>query len=271
VASGSSGPIARPRARALARAAACAAALVAALATGPARAADPYPGIGRPATAGELAAWGTEVRPDLRGLPPGQGSVAAGQVLWEARCASCHGVFGESNEWMAPLVGGTTSEDMQRGRVARLSDLSYPERTSLMKLATVSTLWDTIARSMPWNAPGTLTADETYAVSAYLLHLGDIVDAGFVLDARSMADVQQRLPNRNGLSTAHALWPGGGLPGSTQRPDTHARACMRGCPPPRAVVGFPAGHARDTHGNLAEQNRLVGAQHGAATPSVTPR
>ena len=209
------------------RKAAAAFALLGAAAAG--QAGDAYPGIGRAATASELAAWDRDVRPDFKGLPAGRGSVAEGQPLWEARCAACHGVFGESNEWMAPLVGGTTSEDMQRGRVARLSDLSYPERTSLMKLATVSTLWDTIARSMPWNAPGTLTADETYAVSAYLLHLGDIVDAGFVLDARSMADVQQRLPNRNGLSTAHALWPGGGLPGSTQRPDTHARACMRGC------------------------------------------
>lgn len=249
------------------RKAAAAFALLGAAAAG--QAGDAYPGIGRAATASELAAWDRDVRPDFKGLPAGRGSVAEGQPLWEARCAACHGVFGESNEWMQPLAGGTGAEDMRRGRVARLADPAYPQRSSLMKLATLSTLWDTIARSMPWNAPGTLSVDETYAVTAYLLHLGDIVDADFVLDRDSIARVQQRLPNRDGMQVAHALWPGG-LTGSAQRPDTQARACRRACPAPQRVVGFPAGHARDSHGDLAGQNRLVGAQRGAAA-SAAPR
>ena len=126
-------------------------------------------GIGRPATPKELAAWDIDVRPDFKGLPKGSGSVAQGMDVWEAKCASCHGVFGESNEVFTPLVGGTTKNDVKTGRVARLTDPGFPGRTTLMKVATVSTLWDYIHRAMPWNAPKTLSHDEVYAVLAYLL------------------------------------------------------------------------------------------------------
>src|SRR6476661_4359709 len=71
-------------------------------------AADPYPGIGRAATPKELQAWDIDVRPDFKGLPKGSGSVAQGQVVWETKCASCHGIFGESGEVFNPIVGGTT-------------------------------------------------------------------------------------------------------------------------------------------------------------------
>ncbi|MBP9523677.1 MAG: cytochrome C, partial [Ottowia sp.] len=103
-----------------------------------------YPGIGRTATPKEVAAWDIDVRPDFKGLPPGKGSVAQGQDIWEARCASCHGVFGESNSVFNPLVGGTTKDDIQTGRVATLTRPDYPGRTTLMKVPTVSTLWDYI-------------------------------------------------------------------------------------------------------------------------------
>ena len=66
----------------------------------------------------EVAAWDIDVRPDFKGLPAGSGTVAKGQDVWEAKCASCHGVFGESNEVFTPLVGGTTAEDIKTGRVA---------------------------------------------------------------------------------------------------------------------------------------------------------
>jgi len=79
-----------------------------------------YPGLGRPATAKEIAAWDIDVRADFKGLPPGSGSVAKGQDIWEAKCAHCHGVFGESNEVFSPLIGGTTTEDIKTGRVANL-------------------------------------------------------------------------------------------------------------------------------------------------------
>src|SRR5436853_3365611 len=80
-----------------------------------------FPGIGRPATPAEIAAWDIDVRPDFKGLPPGSGSVAKGQKVWDEKCASCHGTFGESNEVFTPLVGGTTAEDMKTGRVRSLA------------------------------------------------------------------------------------------------------------------------------------------------------
>jgi S-disulfanyl-L-cysteine oxidoreductase SoxD len=95
-----------------------------------------FPGIGRPATPREVAAWDIDVRPDFKGLPRGSGSVAQGMDVWEAKCASCHGIFGESNEVFAPIVGGTTKDDIERGRVARLTDEGFPGRTTLMKLST---------------------------------------------------------------------------------------------------------------------------------------
>jgi S-disulfanyl-L-cysteine oxidoreductase SoxD len=222
------------------------------------------PGLGRPATAKELAAWDIDVRPDFKGLPAGSGSVAKGQDVWEAKCASCHGVFGESNEVFSPLVGGTTAADVQSGRVARLLDPSFPGRTTLMKAPTVSTLWDYINRAMPWNAPKSLTPDEVYAVTAFLLNLGGVVPESFVLSDKTMADAQARLPNRNGMSSQHGLWPGRGM-GNGGKPDVKAVACMRDCAVETKVASFLPEHARNAHGNLAEQNRLVGAQHGADT------
>ena len=143
--------------------------------------AQTYPGIGRPATAKEIQAWDIDVRPDFKGLPKGSGSVEKGTDLWEAKCASCHGVFGESNEVFSPLVGGTTAEDVKTGRVAKLNDNSFPGRTTFMKVPTVSTLWDYIHCAMPWNAPKSLSADDTYAVLAYLLNLAHVVPDDFVM------------------------------------------------------------------------------------------
>jgi cytochrome c len=234
-----------------------------------ARAAAPgsYPGIGRPATAKELAAWDIDVRADFKGLPAGSGSVARGMEVWEAKCASCHGVFGESNEVFQPIVGGTTAADIRTGRVAALADNSYPGRTTLMKLTSVSTLWDYIRRAMPWNAPKSLTIEEVYASTAYILHLGGIVPESFVLSDRNMAEVQRLLPNRHGGTRAHALWPGAGR----AKPDVQARACMVDCDTEPKVASLLPAHARGAHGNLAEQNRGFGSQRGADTrPAGAP-
>lgn len=218
-----------------------------------------FEGVGRPATPAEVAAWDIDVRPDLVGLPRGSGSVARGQELWDARCASCHGTFGESNEVFPPLVGGTTPADVKRGRVAALSDGSAPHRTTLMKAPTVSTLWDYIHRAMPWDAPRSLSADDTYAVLAYLLNLGDLVPADFVLDQDSIRAVQARLPNRDGMTRDHGLWTVHG------RPDVRARACMKDCGPEPRIASELPGHARNSHGNLAEQVRPFGPVRGADT------
>ncbi len=226
-----------------------------------------FPGIGRAATPAEVAAWDIDVRPDFKGLPKGSGSVGKGQEVWEAKCASCHGVFGESNEVFNPLVGGTSDEDIRTGRVANLMRSDYPGRTTLMKLSSLSTLWDYINRAMPWNAPKSLSADEVYAVTAYLLNLGRIVPDDFVLSDRNMADVQKRLPNRNGMTTAHAMWPGK-MAGAAAKPDVVAKACMSDCPVDAKVTSMLPDFARNAHGNLAEQNRPVGAQRGANTAAA---
>ena len=241
---------------------ACGAALVA-FVSGAACAADPYPGIGRAATPKELQAWDIDVRPDFKGLPKGSGSVAQGQLVWETKCASCHGIFGESGEVFNPIVGGTTKEDVRTGHVARLTDNGYPGRTTLMKLATVSTLWDYVHRAMPWNQPKSLAVDEVYAVTAYMLNLGRVLPDDFVLSDRTIGEAQARLPNRNGLSTEHALWPGPEF--GRRAPDVTARPCMRDCRGEPALASFLPEHARDAHGNLADQNRRVGPQRGAQT------
>ena len=238
-------------------------ALAAAQAVAPASA-PTYPGIGRPATPKEIAAWDIDVRPDFKGLPRGSGTVSQGMDVWEGKCASCHGVFGESNEVFSPLIGGTTKDDIRTGRVKRLTDESFPGRTTMMKLSSVATLWDYINRAMPWNAPKSLKTDEVYAVVAYMLNLAEVVPENFTLSDRNIAEVQQRLPNRHGMTTDHGMWPGRSL-GNGGRPDVKAVACMSNCATEPRVASLLPDHARNAHGNLAEQNRLVGAQHGADT------
>ena len=162
--------------------------------------------LGRPATAAEVRAWDIDVRPDFQGLPPGRGSVEQGEALWLERCANCHGDFGDSNEMFAPIVlGNVTEADIESGQVAALTDPASV-RTTFMKIATLSTLWDYINRAMPWNAPKSLTTDEVYAVVAYLLNLAYVVDYDFVLSDQNIAQVQQRMPNRNGMTRDHGLW-----------------------------------------------------------------
>ena len=229
-----------------------------------------FPGIGRVATPQEVTAWDIDVRPDFKGLPSGAGTVAKGQEVWEARCASCHGVFGESNEVFSPLVGGTTAQDVKSGRVANLKRTDYPGRTTLMKLANVSTLWDYINRAMPWNQPKSLSVEEVYAVTAFMLNLGGIVPDDFTLSDKNIGEVQQRLPNRDGMRTDHALWPGTEL-GGARRPDVAAKACMKDCAPAPVVASSLPDFARGAHGNLAEQNRRVGAQRGAVTAASAAR
>ena len=228
--------------------------VVAMLLAAPAHAGAKFPGVGRAATPAEVKAWDIDVRPDFKGLPAGSGSVQAGQKVWDDKCAGCHGTFGESNEVFPPLVGGTTAEDIKAGRVKALA--GGEQRTTLMKVGTISTLWDYINRAMPWNAPKSLATEEVYAVVAYLLHLGDILPADFVLSDRNIAEVQQRLPNRNGFTREHGLWDLRG------KPDVANVACMKNCgPEPRIASSMPE-HARDSHGNLAEQNRAVGPVRG---------
>ena len=229
-----------------------------------------YEGIGRPATQAEVKAWDIDVRPDFKGLPAGKGSVIQGEKVWEAQCAGCHGGFGESNEVFTPIAGNTTAKDIEAGKVASLlPGANTPQRTTLMKLSSLSTLWDYVNRAMPWTAPKSLSADEVYAVTAYMLNLGNIVPADFTLSDQNIREVQKRLPNRNGKTTAHAMWPGKEL-GGTAKPDVQGSACMKDCKAEPSVASFLPAHARDAHGNLALQTREFGASRGADTTRPAP-
>jgi S-disulfanyl-L-cysteine oxidoreductase SoxD len=216
-----------------------------------------FPGVGRPASPAEVQAWDIDVRPDFTGLPKGSGSVAKGQEIWDARCAACHGTFGESTLVFPPLTGGTTARDIERGRTAALTDPSE-QRTTLMKLPTLATLWDYVNRAMPWDRPKSLTVDEVYAVVAYLLNLGDIVPADFVLSDQNVRDVQARLPNRDGMTRTHGLWD------VTGAPDAQGHTCTRDCPTGSITSEIPA-RARNAHGNLMAQHRVIGPVRGADT------
>lgn len=219
----------------------------------------PWAGIGRAATPNEVKAWDIDVRADFKGLPPGSGSVDKGMEVWEGKCASCHGTFGESNEVFTPIVGGTTKEDIKTGRVANLLRPDFPQRTTLMKLSQVSTLWDYINRAMPWNAPKSLSTEEVYAVTAYILHLGEILPADFVLSDKNIAEVQKLLPNRNGKAFFEPLWQ------VASKPDVQGDACMKDCKTGSDIRSILPEFARDAHGNLVAQNRVVGPVRGADT------
>jgi cytochrome c len=117
---------------------------------------------------------------------------------------------------------------------------------------------------MPWTAPKSLTVDEVYAVTAYILHLGEVLPADFELSNANMREVQALLPNRNGKTVQHAKWPGPEL-GAKRQPDVQGSACMRDCPTEAKIASLIPEHARNAHGNLATQQRGIGPQRGAVT------
>ena len=220
--------------------------------------AQSLPGIGRTATVNEIAAWDIDVRGDFKGLPKGSGSVSKGGEVWEAKCESCHGTFGESLEVFGPIVGGTTKDDMKTGHALSMHTGSEPKRSTLMKINTLSTLWDYINRAMPWTAPKTLTVEEVYAVTAYILHMGDILPADFVLSDKNIADVQKTMPNRNGMTTKHGMWETSG------KGDVKNTACMKNCAKTIEITSVLPDYACDAHGDISEQNRTFGAVRGTS-------
>ncbi|MDD2883523.1 MAG: c-type cytochrome [Dechloromonas sp.] len=230
---------------------------------------DNFSGIGRLATPAEVKAWDIDVRPDFKGLPKGSGNVDRGTELFEEKCASCHGSFGESNEVFTPLIGGTTPADVKNGRVGGFLTGDIPQRTTFTKVATISTVFDYIQRAMPWTAPKSLKPDEVYAIMAYFLNLAEIVPADFVLSDQNIAEVQKKMPNRNGMTTDHGMWPGpsaakGGI-GNGGKPDVKNTACMSNCKKEVRIGSVLPDYARTAHGNLEEQNRSFGPVRGVRT------
>jgi cytochrome c len=143
-------------------------------------------GIGRPATPEEIKTRNISVAPDGTGLPPGHGTVEQGREIYNSRCALCHGDRGQGIDSYPTLVGG-------RGTLAS----KKPELTVGSYWPYSTTVWDYIHRTMPYQQPGTLSPNETYAVTAYILYMNGIVDGKTDLTQRTLPDV--KMPNRDGF------------------------------------------------------------------------
>ncbi len=151
----------------------------------PAAAAGAF-GIGREALPEEVAAWNIDIRPDGQGLPEGRGDVWTGEEVYVENCAMCHGDFGEAVGRWPMLAGGRdtlTRED--------------PVKTIGSFWPYLSTVFDYVHRAMPFGAAQSLTPDEVYAITAYLLYVNDIVEDDFELSHENFAEV--RLPNEDGF------------------------------------------------------------------------
>ena len=142
-------------------------------------------GLGSEATSTEIDGWDIDVRPDGQGLPEGSGTVVEGERVYEAHCMRCHGIFGTDPGWDV-LAGGRGSLD---------SDEPVLTVGSFWPHAT--TLFDYTRRAMPFDNPQSLTVDELYAVTAYVLHLNDILPRDAALDAESLPQVE--MPNADGF------------------------------------------------------------------------
>ena len=142
--------------------------------------------IGTPPDPALLRAWDIDVAPDGSGLPPGRGSVAEGRKVYEEKCAVCHGAHGEGGP-MDQLVGGFGS--LSSAKPVKTVGSFWPYAT---------TVFDYVRRAMPFNAPQTLSNDEVYAVTGYLLHLNGILGPDATLDAAALTAV--RMPNRDGFA-----------------------------------------------------------------------
>jgi cytochrome c len=145
----------------------------------------PTYGVGRQPTAEEVKAWDFTIPADGQGLPPGNGTATLGKAIYVERCASCHGPKGEDPKYNV-LIGG-------QGTLR--SDKSITTVGSFW--AHTPTAWSYINRSQSIDEPGSLTADQVYAVTAYLLHLNGIIGEHDVLDVQTLPQV--RMPNRDGF------------------------------------------------------------------------
>ena len=157
----------------------------------------PTYGVGRAPTAEEVKAWDLTIPPDGRGLPPGQGTAVLGKPLYADRCASCHGENGDDPKYRA-LVGGRgplTSAELSENLDWLLGGKPVLTIGKFWPYAT--TLWSYINRAQPFDEPGSLTPDQVYAVTAYLLFLNGVIGEGDVLDARTLPAV--KMPNRDGF------------------------------------------------------------------------
>jgi mono/diheme cytochrome c family protein len=148
------------------------------------------PNLGRPLTAEEVRKIDITVSPDGRGLPAGSGSVSAGAAVYAKACQSCHGAQGAGKP-----------QDQLTGGVGSLAS-GKPVKTAVSYWPVATTLFDYVRRAMPITSPQSLTNDEVYAVTAYILSIDGIVPSDAVLDAKSLPRV--KMPNKDGFIS---WWP----------------------------------------------------------------
>ncbi|MCR9150684.1 MAG: c-type cytochrome [Rhodobacteraceae bacterium] len=172
-------------------------------------------GLGREALPEEIAAWDVAVLPDGTGLPEGSGDVWTGDEVFAEACAACHGDFAEGIDSWPPLAGGLGS--LQDRRPVKTVGSYWPY---------VSTVWDYVHRSMPFGAAQTISADDTYAIVAYILYSNGLVDDDFVLSHENFTEVV--LPNAGGFIVDDRA--------ETEYPRFSAAPCMSDCREPVEIT-----------------------------------
>jgi cytochrome c len=161
----------------------CAISLTLAVGAGGALAEGPgLPGLGKPITPQEIAPWDIHIMPDGTGLPAGSGTPAQGKPIFAQKCAACHGEEGKGGH-SAALVGGPPRASLDGGKTIANY---WPYST---------TLYDFIRRAMPFQQPGSLTPEEVYALSAYILALNKLIGENDTIDAKTLPQV--KMPNRD--------------------------------------------------------------------------
>ncbi len=144
-------------------------------------------GVGREATPAEIKGWDIAVRPDGKGLPPGKGTAAKGEDVFQTLCAACHGEFGEGKDRWPELVGGHGTLKHER-----------PFKTIGSYWPYASTIFDYIKRAMPFGNAQSLSNDELYSLTAYLLQTNDVIkDPNLELNAQTLPAI--RMPNADGF------------------------------------------------------------------------
>lgn len=139
-------------------------------------------GFGRPATPVEIAAAPKAIKPDGTGLPPGEGTIAEGSLLYAAKCAACHGLTGTEGPFNVLVMPDTASAvpfDQTVFRVKAIGNY-WPYAT---------TVFDYIRRAMPFTAPGSLSDHEVYSITAWLLYQNKLIDSSVVINARTLPEV----------------------------------------------------------------------------------
>ena len=172
--------------------------------------------LGRPALREEVAAWDIDIRPDGSGLPEGSGDAVTGGELYDAQCAACHGDFGEGTGRWPILAGGFDTLTEER-----------PEKTIGSYWPYLSTVYDYVRRAMPFGNARSLSDDDVYAITAYLLYLNDLVDEDFELNASNFGE--QRLPNEENFIADNRTE-------EVFRSVSDADVCMTDCKPEAVVV-----------------------------------